>query len=595
MFLSLSIAILSIATGYSKVYDVTQSPYYADNTGSLDASPAINKAIEDAITEYDQGVHLHFPAGTYKVNSRISVNPYHCTANNGKSFGMTVTGDGPVSTIINVDNFDGFFQLKIDNSLSRNMLTVKGLKIVALRAGIDCALEHSMPKIGSGNRNVCFRDLAITGGEGKGFATGIKLYGSWWPYLENVSLSGYTSLAHQYWMWDGLLMEDAYSPYLNNIAVTNASNAIVYSKKTEGVNVEDGCFRGLHLSNVKNGVLDYIEPFVNPDTGIPQWEEVGFHLQDSRINYKENGIVLWGQRQAHLNNNIFECYDSSGTRYDIRMITNASTLVIDENSFTGYRNPNVNRRSVELANLSSCNLIRNNYFDIDGIAVENRNSDGKHNHSAGNIFDAATQPYYDENASLIKLGDYDLPTFGYWGMDDLEGSGTVANIAYLGNANSLTLDNGAHLVAGQYSNALDVDGVNDYAVSANNWAGADSVNIDTWIRLDRVVGNQFIVSVANAFRLNAYGASMNFRWKNQNGVWQTALSVPGMPAGTWLHVMAGLLGDDAWINVEGMGQASTTSAGGLYALTGEKVYLGSMGGNGYWLDGQIDELKITEP
>jgi hypothetical protein len=77
-----------IPTDRNHLIDVTKAPYSADNTGATDASPAIKKAVADA---KDNDV-VYLPAGTYRVNSGISVA-------GGKSR-ITIRGDGPDKTIV---------------------------------------------------------------------------------------------------------------------------------------------------------------------------------------------------------------------------------------------------------------------------------------------------------------------------------------------------------------------------------------------------------------------------------------------------------------------------------------------------------------
>jgi len=77
-----------IPTNRTKLINAAQAPYNADNTGAADAQPAIMKAI--AAAQDNEVVYL--PAGTYRINSAISVA-------GGKSR-ITIRGDGPDKTII---------------------------------------------------------------------------------------------------------------------------------------------------------------------------------------------------------------------------------------------------------------------------------------------------------------------------------------------------------------------------------------------------------------------------------------------------------------------------------------------------------------
>src|SRR5437762_12419643 len=60
--------------------DVTQSPYNADKTGAADASGAIQNAINACTV----GKVVYIPAGTYRLNSQLTINK-----------GIVVRGAGP--------------------------------------------------------------------------------------------------------------------------------------------------------------------------------------------------------------------------------------------------------------------------------------------------------------------------------------------------------------------------------------------------------------------------------------------------------------------------------------------------------------------
>src|SRR5882724_7206923 len=73
----------------TNLIDVTQSPFNADNSGTVDASAAIQAAINTNTTHTNDVIYL--PAGTYKVGSTISL-----TRN-----GITMRGAGTNLTVMN--------------------------------------------------------------------------------------------------------------------------------------------------------------------------------------------------------------------------------------------------------------------------------------------------------------------------------------------------------------------------------------------------------------------------------------------------------------------------------------------------------------
>ena len=76
------------------VYDVTASPYYADDTGTNDATAAIQDAIDDAGAAGGGVVYL--PAGTYRIIPPTGAN-YALLINDG---GVVLRGDGPAETFL---------------------------------------------------------------------------------------------------------------------------------------------------------------------------------------------------------------------------------------------------------------------------------------------------------------------------------------------------------------------------------------------------------------------------------------------------------------------------------------------------------------
>lgn len=80
------------------VYDVTAAPYNADNTGSVDASGAIQDAI-DAIKAAGVPAVLYLPAGTYAVVSSLIVRDID---------NMLIKGDGATTIISVTSNIDVF-------------------------------------------------------------------------------------------------------------------------------------------------------------------------------------------------------------------------------------------------------------------------------------------------------------------------------------------------------------------------------------------------------------------------------------------------------------------------------------------------------
>lgn len=78
-----------IPTNRTTTINVTSAPYNADKTGATDASAAINSAINAATA----GTIVYLPAGTYRIDSTISMR---------NRSDITLRGAGPTQTILDV-------------------------------------------------------------------------------------------------------------------------------------------------------------------------------------------------------------------------------------------------------------------------------------------------------------------------------------------------------------------------------------------------------------------------------------------------------------------------------------------------------------
>lgn len=83
------------------VYDVTQSPYNADNTGVSDASVAIQAAIDAAIAANPSGCIVYLPTGSYRIDTTLSVTATYNYDLVNHNLSLVLRGDGPDSTFIN--------------------------------------------------------------------------------------------------------------------------------------------------------------------------------------------------------------------------------------------------------------------------------------------------------------------------------------------------------------------------------------------------------------------------------------------------------------------------------------------------------------
>ncbi len=126
------------------VIDVTLAPYYADKTGDLDATAAINKALDD----YPNAMAIiYLPEGTYLISNTLKWPGYE----KGSYGNEVLEGDGVDKTIIKLkDNCSGF--------------TIPGTPKEMIHTGVDPAQRF---RIG-------LRDLTLNTGTGNAGAIGAR-------------------------------------------------------------------------------------------------------------------------------------------------------------------------------------------------------------------------------------------------------------------------------------------------------------------------------------------------------------------------------------------------------------------------------------
>ena len=185
---------------------------------------------------------------------------------------------------------------------------------------------------------------------------------------------------------------------------------------------------------------------------------------------------------------------------------------------------------------------------------------------------------------------------GWWKFD--ETSGTTAD---------LTLYNGPTFVSGKHLNAIDVDGVDDYAESTAGPTNTGDCTVSLWVNCDVSASTRGLVG-SYRYYTPGYDGNWSLRRNGTNimlvmadGVafnppnsrnWTTSMSV-----GEW-HLI-GLVLDTAasevscW--VDGVDYGALTTAGRNFEDMANGLVVGAFrqGGVVYnWFNGKIDDLRI---
>ena len=144
------------------------------------------------------------------------------------------------------------------------------------------------------------------------------------------------------------------------------------------------------------------------------------------------------------------------------------------------------------------------------------------------------------------------------------------------------------------------DGTGDTLATLNTpniRLGSGNFTIEMWVYFNAVSGNPYLMMCGNA------GATTGFYWylNGSNSRWelyvgssaQTLQAASAPSTGQWYHVALVRNGSALTMYVNGSSVASATNSSWTDETT-NPFYVGSSLGTGYWLNGYIDDLRITK-
>lgn len=190
--------------------DVTQAPYYADNTGATDATNAIQAAISDNVMVANSPRTLYFPNGTYKITSTLE---WRDNSDLNAAY-LTLQGQSRDGVILQVPDNTPYFQQEvypdpnpppsgwIPYDIYPAVIFVRSLHNPAWYGTDPNSYTYQVTEArGEGHRafHNNIRNLTIDVGDGNTHAIGIDYHASNQGVLENVRLvagsnSGLTGL-----------------------------------------------------------------------------------------------------------------------------------------------------------------------------------------------------------------------------------------------------------------------------------------------------------------------------------------------------------------------------------------------------------------
>ncbi len=375
--------------------------YGADPTGRTDCAPAFEAAFRAALPR--RGVHVLLPPGRFLLRraARFEI------LGNAQWTGVHFDGAGQNVTQLIVDNDEGglFFQ-----GTNTNRLTVElsGFSLVARRNGAGSAVRFDKPRCGvKHNRQFMVRNIEVRGETfAQGFfRRGFDIRNVWFPYFSNVTVGGRYGPSIPD---DAAKMEfafhllDCYNPKFLTCHVWNGQCGLYYGATTEQSGPEDGTISNCYFVGNERGIVIQLK------RQSRRWEEPGLHITDCHINYRDQGIVVEGLREATISLCLFYCNDRKGSPFfkggpsrdftpvDVDLVF-AGDILITHNIFTEPSNPK--RIAVRIGRHSGNILIAGNQFNIEGTAI--RNESRRESYSSGNFFKGRR----DFSQGLVKYAD----------------------------------------------------------------------------------------------------------------------------------------------------------------------------------------------
>ncbi|MFI4911383.1 MAG: LamG domain-containing protein [Sedimentisphaeraceae bacterium JB056] len=161
---------------------------------------------------------------------------------------------------------------------------------------------------------------------------------------------------------------------------------------------------------------------------------------------------------------------------------------------------------------------------------------------------------------------------------------------------------GATLVSSQsgFGQALQLDGVNDYAKSFIRFPINEGFKLELWIKPDSSKTDiNWIAEVPNVWRLytDTNATRINLYVKDANGDWASNIRKAITPD-AWQHITVGFENGTASLSVDGTSQYGTLTlpTTEMYNAGQEDyVWIGSYGGTQRFFKGLIDDVRLTDP
>ncbi len=205
-----------------------------------------------------------------------------------------------------------------------------------------------------------------------------------------------------------------------------------------------------------------------------------------------------------------------------------------------------------------------------------------------------------QTASGVSLiyGDLGNTLKGYWDMDETSGT-SAGDSSILGNNATAAggLDFGTNSTAGQFGNAVTLDGVDDFFYVSGLNIYSNTVTLTAWIKRNGTPSgwNGLIFSRANQAAGLNFGNSteLRYHWNDGNWGWNSGLNVPN---NTWTFVALVIEPSKAtiYMNDGGTTQSAVNTATHNPDSFAGTTYIGRDVNAGRFFNGSMDDVRIYD-
>jgi len=206
-----------------------------------------------------------------------------------------------------------------------------------------------------------------------------------------------------------------------------------------------------------------------------------------------------------------------------------------------------------------------------------------------------------EAATVIKRPPNNLNLVGYWPFDGKDVTTTITNDVS-GNGNHGTIVGDTKPALGKIGQAMEFDGSGDYVylTASSNFIPSEnnSITLTVWVKANSISANPISNRIINIHRGSIAGSSLalslgsgnKVQFYNHSGLstnsWVNTVSV-----GNWYFIALTYDGTSFQKyfngNIDGSTITESLLAGGSYP-----AYIGSYDGNGAFINGSIDDVRI---